>query len=109
VAAAVPETRQGVVLGEDPDPGRCTASASSAHGPDRGCEAAGGQLHLEAMSCKDLGAPGRGPMLLEGGLRSRVDSVGEPEDLLTRGLDGQRHATLAFDVGGGWISAGPGV
>jgi hypothetical protein len=48
-------------------------------------------------------------MLLEGRLRSRVDSVREPEDLLTRGLDGQRHATLAFDVGGGWISAGPGV
>jgi hypothetical protein len=105
----MPETRQSVVLGEDPDPGRYTASAASAHGPDRGCEAASGQLHLEAMGCEDLRAPGCGPMLFEGGLRSRVDSVGELEDLLTRGLNGQRHATLAFDVGAGWISVGPSV
>ncbi len=62
VAAAVAETGQGVVLGEDPDAwavAAVTATAAAACRPDGRREAARRVLHLEPVLAEDLGDPGR--------------------------------------------------
>ena len=99
VAASVAETRQRVVLGEDPD-ARAVAAATAATGrPDRRREAARRMLDGEPVTAQDLGDPGRRLVLLEGRLRVGVDPVGEVEDLGSVRLDGGRDAGLEVDLG----------
>ena len=76
VAAAVAETGQRVVLGEDPDPRPAPAPAAAPGRPDRGREPAGRMLHLEAVAREGLRDPGRRLALLEGRLRDWRGSGG---------------------------------
>ena len=64
VTAAMAEAGQRVVLGEDPDPRAVAAASPAPDRADRGREAAGGVLHLVAVSrerfrdpCRRRGAP----------------------------------------------------
>ena len=96
VAAAVAQTGQRVVLGEDPDPRAVARRARRAgSAADRGGEAAGRMLDRRSRGARsDLGDPGRGLVLLERGLRVGVDPVRQLEDLVAGGLDGRGEAGL---------------
>ncbi len=59
VAAAVPETRQRVVLGEDPDPRAIPSSSAAEDAPDGRRQAADRVVHRVAMPANCLGHPGR--------------------------------------------------
>ena len=97
VAATVAETRQRVVLGEDPDAWAVTAT-TGARRPDRRREAARRVLDLESVFSEDLGDPRGRLMLLEGRLRVGVDAVGEVDDLVPRAFHGGRDPGLEIDV-----------
>ena len=99
VAAAVAETGQGVVLGQDPDPRAVAAAAAAAGRPDRRREAARRVLDREPVRAQDLGDPGRGLVLLERRLRVGVDPMRQVDDLVAGGLDGRGHARLDVGVG----------
>ena len=94
VAAAVPETGQGVVFGQDPDPRTVPAATTRERRPDRGRERAGRLLDHEAVTGQDLGHPGGGLVLLERRLGVGVDPVRQVEDLGPGGLDGRGQARL---------------
>ena len=81
VAAPVPETRQRVVLGEDPDPWPARAASAASCGPDRGRQAPGRPLDVEPVAGQDLRDPSGGVVLLERRLRIGMDPVREVEDL----------------------------
>jgi hypothetical protein len=87
VAAAVAQTGQRVVLGEDADPWRRPAPATAPDRPDRGRQRSGRVLDLVAVAAEGLGDPARGLDLPERRLGRRVDPVAEVEDLVTGRLD----------------------
>ena len=104
VAAAVAETRQGVVLGEDPD-ARAVAATTGERRPDRRRQAARRVLDLEPVFPQDLGDPGGRLVLLECRLRVGVDAVREVDDLVAGGLHGGRDPGLEIDV---WLGGSNG-
>ena len=96
VAAAMAETGQGVVLGEDADPRSLPAQPAGEDGPDGRLEAAGGVLDDEAVAGDRLGHPAGGLALLEGRLGIGVDPVGQLEDLGPVRLDGRGDPPLGI-------------
>src|SRR5207247_3048425 len=101
VTRAVAEARQGVVLGEDPDPRAGSVAAfetpgSAAPEPAAdGCrQASGRMLDLEPVAGDGLGDPAGRLVLLERPLRMRVDPVAELEDLGPGVLHGAGEAPL---------------
>ena len=110
-AMAAPTPEAAIVLWPQPWPRPGSASYSAripirgpsppttaaAHGPDRRREAARRVLDLEAVGPQCLGDPGRGLVLLERGLRIRMDPMRQVDDLVAGAFDGGGDAFL--DVG----------
>ena len=109
VAAAVPETGQRVVLGEDPDARTIGAEPAGDPAADRGLEAAGGMLDGVPVAADGLGDPGGGLALLERGLGVGMDPMGQGEDLVPARLDGVGDARLEVGERLGWAGGGQGV
>jgi hypothetical protein len=109
VATAVPESGQGIVLGEDPDPWTRAWSAeasAAADCPDRGSQASGRMLDLEPVATQDLGNPGRGLDLFEGRLRVRMNSMRQTQDLVARVLHRSCERRLRLRERLGWTGGG---
>ena len=100
MTAAVAQTGQRVVLGQDPDPRPGAAATAGQPGPDRRGEPASRRLHLEAVPPERLGDPGRGLVLFVRRLRGRVDPMREVEELGAVRLDGLRETALRV---GEWL------
>jgi hypothetical protein len=98
VAAAVTETRQGIVFGEDPDARLRTAPAACPCRTHRSREPAGRVLRGIPVATECLGDEARRLMLLERGLGVRVDPVRELDDLVAGGLDSCGDPSLRVGV-----------
>ena len=92
----MPQSRQGVVLGEDADPGALPRTAAREDSPDGRGQTTDGMLHPVAVRGDGLSDPPARLHLLKGQLGGHVNAVAEVEDRLAVPPDGLRDAALGI-------------